>query len=230
MAFNKKIINHFTIPIKISALILLFVGSPLFAQQVDVQTFVRQTFIHGVPYAKASQYTTADATLLLQMLTDENEIAHRNNIVVTLAMIGDERAVEPLLSLITTRTAQTLTRQEYTLKTSALISLGYLVNKTNNLQALTYLIDGIRATVWVERNLLWASPFHANETERNQQLVSLSIIGLALSGHTLAREALIAYQLNTGLSTSERALIDEALRAHTTIANQGLAVYYQNEM
>lgn len=201
--------------------------SHVFAQQVDVQTFVRQTFVHGVPYTQASQYGSEDATVLLQMLSDPNEADYHANIVVTLAMIGDDRAVAPLINLIESSASNTLSADEYTIKTSALISLGYLANLTTSIQALTYLIDGLQANVWQTRNLDWTSPFHADLSQRNQQMISLSIIGLALSGKPLAREALLTLQLANTLTASDQALIEEALSAHATISSQGLAEYYR---
>lgn len=197
------------------------------AQGTDVRAFVRQTFIHGVPYEQASRFTSADATVLLEMLGNAQERASWPNIVVTLGIIGDERAVDPLISFFSREVSGTLSSSEYMAKTSALMSLGYLVNKSNNLKALTYLIDSLTPETWVTRKLSWVSPYHATEAERNPQLTAMAVMGLALSGRPLAREALLGLQARIGAGAPGRALVEEALRAHEVIAREGLAVYYK---
>lgn len=197
------------------------------AQGTDVRAFVHQTFIHGVPYEQASRFTSSDATVLLGMLGDPQERASWPNIVVTLGIIGDERAVDPLISFFSREVSGTLSSSEYTAKTSALMSLGYLINRSRNLKALTYLIDSLTPETWAARKLNWASPYHPAEADRNQQLTAMAVVGLALSGHPTARGALVALQTRIGAGAPDRALVEEALRAHEIIARDGLAAYYK---
>jgi hypothetical protein len=193
----------------------------------DVRAFVRQTFVHGVPYEQASRFTAPDATILLGMLGDDRERAFWPNIAVTLSIIGDERAVDPLIAFVSREVSGTLSASEYAAKTGALMSLGYLVNRSNNLKALTYLIDSLTPGVWGTRKLIWVSPYHATEAARDQQLTAMAVMGLALSGHPLARTALLTAQVRVGDGTPDRALVEEALRAHEIIARDGLAVCYK---
>ncbi|OGG46038.1 MAG: hypothetical protein A3F84_01840 [Candidatus Handelsmanbacteria bacterium RIFCSPLOWO2_12_FULL_64_10] len=197
------------------------------AQGTDVRAFVRQTFIHGVPYEQASRFTSADATVLLEMLGNAQERAFWPNVVVTLGVIGDERGVDPLIAFFNREVSGTLSSSEYSAKTSVLMSLGYLVNRSKNLKALTYLVDSLNPETWATRRLNWVSPYHPTEAERNQQLTAMAVMGLALSGHPIAREALVALQARLGAGAPERALVEEALRAHEVIAREGLAAYYK---
>ena len=67
----------------------------------DIRKFVRQHYIHGVPYKEARRYTQKDAKVLLKMLAKpaENE-AFLSQIVTTLCFIGDEKAVKPLIRFV----------------------------------------------------------------------------------------------------------------------------------
>lgn len=197
------------------------------AQGTDVRAFVRQTFIHGVPYEQASRFTSADATVLLEMLGNAQERASWPNVVVVLGVIGDERGVDPLIAFFSREVSGTLSSSEYSAKTGVLMSLGYLVNRSKNLKALTYLIDSLTPETWAARRMSWVSPYHATEAERNQQLTAMAVMGLALSGHPLAREALLALQVRIGAGAPDRALVEEALRAHEVIAREGLVAYYK---
>jgi len=69
-------------------------------QPMDVKEFVRRIFIEGVPYEEARKYGPTDVPTLLKMLADPKEEAYRTNIVVTLGIIGDERAVDPLIAFL----------------------------------------------------------------------------------------------------------------------------------
>lgn len=112
------------------------------------------------------------------------------------------------------------------------MALGYLVNKSGNQKALTYLKESVKPAIWGERKMKWTSPFHANVDDRNQRLSTMAILGLALSGHPSAAETLRSLQTPT-TTEADRAfqnqaspVIAEALGAHKTISRDGLARYY----
>lgn len=194
---------------------------------LDVQDFVRGTYFHGLPYEEASKYDSADMPVLLEMLQDSKEMVYWPTIVGTLGAIGDEQAVDPLISFLEEDVSGTLSREHYIAKTAVLKSLGYLVNKSGSQKALTYLKDSLDAQVWDQRALMFESPHVSSTTQRNEQLISPAIIGLALSGHPEAREALLAFQQGIGSDSRFNSLIAEALDAHEIIAREGLAAYYQ---
>lgn len=201
---------------------------------MDVSDFVRQVFIHGVPYEEASKYGPADVPKLLAMLNDRAEEEYWPNIVVVLGMIGDESAVDPLVAFIQADDERGLSRAHYTAKTSALMSLGYLINKTGNQKALDFLKEGLDPGIWAAKNV-GVAPFQTSTTERDYDFAKFAILGLALSGRPEAAEALRALQQPAETET-QRAfqaqvsdLVSEMLVEHGKVAEEGLENYYRNQ-
>jgi HEAT repeat protein len=132
---------------KAAALILsavaLSIGGALAAarQEPEIRSFVRQVYIEGVPFEEVQKFDKATAApVLLKMLEDAREEKYWPNIVVTLGMLGDARAVEPLIQFVEKGSPGTLSHARYIAKTSAVMSLGYIVNKSKSDKALSYLI------------------------------------------------------------------------------------------
>jgi hypothetical protein len=219
--------------VAIVALVVTVVFKPLAGQQGDIKNFVRQIYFEGVPYEEATSFdSTSSVPILLDMLADSAEEEYWPNIVITLGMLGDERAVAPLIRFLEQDDAgKRLSRPHFVAKTGVLMSLGYLINKSGSQTALTYLTDSVRPGVWRERQLKWVSPHHANEDGRNLQLSTMAILGLALSAHPSAAQTLRSLQ-KPAANETEKALqarlkdvITDALRAHETISKEGLASY-----
>ncbi|TPK49604.1 hypothetical protein FJ492_00460 [Mesorhizobium sp. B2-5-4] len=194
-------------------------GAPL----RDVRAFVRQVFIHGLPYKEAGLYQASAIPPLLAMLQDPTESDSWANVAVLLGMIGDERVVEPLISFIQAEPGPTgLSAARYRAKTSALMALGYLVNRTGNQGALAYLQQSTRPEVWAQRGAMGIAPFQASTSERDVDFSKQAILGLALSGRPEAAQTLRAIQ-DPALAD----LASEALKEHQKIASEGLASYDQ---
>ena len=203
------------------------------ASALPIREFARQTFIHGVPYEEAGRYDGSAVPVLLNMLEDPEEEPHWANIVITLGMIGDERSVDPLIGFLSKEEQEPLSHARYTAKSSVPMALGYLVNKSGNKKALAYLKDHVYPDSWGQDQLKWQSPYHANKEARDQQLSTMAVLGLALSGHPEAKETLremkkpaktdaaIKFQAQVG------GVVDEALTANEAIAKDGLAGYYR---
>jgi len=204
------------------------------ASSMDIRDFVHQVFIHGVPYEEASKYDASAVPTLLQMLNNPAEEAYWPNIVVVLGMIGDERAVDPIISFIEADVPGGLSREHYAAKTSALMALGYLVNKTGNRKALDYLKASASPETWAGRNIAGVAPFQASSTERNRDFSKFAIFGLALSGRPEAAQALRSLQQPAGAEVTREFqaqvsdLVSEALKENQKIANQGLENYYRS--
>ena len=203
------------------------------AQTMDIKDFVRQTFIHGVPYEEAGKYGSDAVSTLLEMLGDTAEEAHWSNIVVTLCIIGDEKAVDPILAFIGEDVQGELSPSHYTAKTSAIMALGYLINKNGNKEALDYLKECLKPNVWADRKLAWTSPYQASVDDRNVQLSTMAILGLALSGNAEAADALRSLKepattaMAREFQSQVSGVVDEALNAYDAIAKDGLAEYYR---
>lgn len=205
------------------------------AGMIDISDFVRQRFIHGVPYEEASKYDSSVVPTLLSMLNDPAEEEHWANIVIVLGIIGDEHAVDPLIAFIEADYHDDLSSEAYRAKTAALMALGYLINKTGNREAIAYLTTSLNPAAWEARDVVGIAPFQADTTERNDDLSKHAILGLALSGHPRAAQVLRSLQQPARLETQSvfrnevSDLVTDALKEHAKIARRGLASYYRTD-
>lgn len=93
----------------------------------DVREFVQRHYAEGVPYAIASTYTAEDADVLLKMLEKPKENDEfLPEIVCTLAYIGSEKALEPLIKFAKDPPS---TPRAFKAQKAALMHLGDLVAK-----------------------------------------------------------------------------------------------------
>ncbi|MEE9246603.1 MAG: hypothetical protein V3U63_10415 [Gemmatimonadota bacterium] len=140
-----------------------------------------------------------------------------------------------MLAFLSEDVQGTLSHAHYKAKSSVPMVLGYLVNKSGSEEALAYLVESLDPDVWVARGLTWNSPYNVSVAGRNQQLSTMAIWGLALSGNSAAAGALRSLQepAETEAAVRLRAdvsdLVAEALRVHAMIATVGLAGYYRKE-
>jgi hypothetical protein len=200
--------------------------------QDTIDEFVRQTFVHGVPYNVARRFGSAVIPRLLELLADPRQEEHWPNVVIVLGIVGDERVVTPLVSILERSEGQ-ISHSLYRAKRNSIIALGYLVHRTRDETALTYLRNSLDPTVWDRRKVTWSSPMYADSDQRNQELSKLAIIALGLSGHPSADDALRGL-LKPAVTSKETAfrrqmsgVVEEALNAHERISKQGLEGYYK---
>jgi hypothetical protein len=219
--------------ILLAVIVNITVGAMPGQAQQDIRDFVREVYIEGVPYEEAIRFDPSTAApILLEMLADPKEEDYWPNIVITLGMLGDERAVEPLIKFLEQEVPrEQLSRNHYIAKTGVVMALGYLINKSRSQKALTYLIDSVRPNIWKERKLSWVSPYDGDAEARDLQLSKMAILGLALSAHPAAAEALRSLQRPAKTDVEKRfqnqvsAVVTEALSAHRTISAEGLVNY-----
>ncbi|MCB2262088.1 MAG: hypothetical protein LGR52_04010 [Candidatus Thiosymbion ectosymbiont of Robbea hypermnestra] len=220
----------------------------------DIGDFVRQIYVHGIPFEQASRYGAAAVPTLLNMLQDPEEQAHWSNIVIILGMIGDNSAVEPLIEFIDESEAVgTPSRSRERAEKSAVMSLGYIINRSGNQRALDYLTTRMTPPAPMDAMAAVTSLTETTDvTPQEKNLSKYAVLGLALSGNPRAAEALQSYQdqepepvesawsslrMMMGMSPSGagagdtlRSQVGEALRAHEEIAEQGLAEYYRESL
>jgi hypothetical protein len=208
---------------------------PAEAQEMpqDVRDFVRQIYFHGVPFEQARQFGEDDLAVLEQMLQDPAEEPYWQTIVVTMGMIGEPEAAGPLIEFITEPTEGQLSPDHYRAKTNAVMSLGYLVNLGESQEALDFLTEAARPAFWTGEALGMA-PFHADAEERNIDLATHAVLGLALAATDEAIEALRELRDTTDAEVAEfqRAsgeLIAEAIREAEQIREEGLEEYYEHD-
>ena len=78
-------------------------------------------------YQQASRFTGDDVPRLLQMLQDPPAGVRLPNVVLTLGMIGDPRADQPLRAFASAGPADAaVSREVFVAKRSAVVALGYL--------------------------------------------------------------------------------------------------------
>ncbi len=203
------------------------------AQPIDIREFVQTRYFEGLSYEDASKFDSSVVPVLLEMLNDSAESTNWTNIVGVLGIIGDDRAIEPLIAFFTRGANEEVSDDEYQAKSSVPIALGYLYYKSHNETALSYLIDSLDPEMWEKRDLTWISPYDAAPIERNVQLAITSIMGLGLTGAPSA-----AVSLNVLLEPAESEadkqfrtrvsdVVKEALEANEIIANEGMLEYYR---
>lgn len=220
--------------------LLLPVAQPAAAAETtpeQVKEFVHQVYIEGVPYAEASQLS-ADVALpiLKEILNNPHEEEYWANAVVTVGMIGNDQGVKLLTDFVVRKKAKgKLTRAQTVAKTSAVMSLGYIVNKTGNRLALDFLMKGAYPQTWSKRNLAWIGEFHTNKAERDKHLASMAVLGLGVSGNTDAAKflkSLVAVPTTPQMRTLKKSMPDidtiamESLKANRAISTDGIHNYY----
>jgi hypothetical protein len=198
------------------------------AEMPAVSEYVHQVFVSGIPYEEASQYTSKDVPVLLKMLEDEREKPYWANIALVLEIIGDESALDGLIAFIEKDPGGAFTEEHYVAKTSAIMGLGYLVNKSGSKKALAYLKGGVSADFWTQKKIPGLTRLLPTEQERNNDMSKYAMFGLALSGHPEAEKTLRSLQgVKSGVAAQSDGTLEQALQANQDIAKEGLKGYYQ---
>ena len=204
----------------------------------QVMEFVHAVYIEGVPYEQASQLAPDVALpILKQVLRDPREEEFWANAAVTIGMIGHDQGVDLLMEFITRSEAKSkLSRAQTVAKTSAVMALGYIVNKTGNRKALDFLKTSVDPQTWRKRSLAWTGAFHGTGKERDKQLAVMAVLGLGVSGNPEAAQTLRSLG-ETPKTPQMRALkkalpevgnvAGEALKANSVIASKGIQSYYR---
>jgi len=202
----------------------------------EVQQFVRQMYIEGVPYEVGSRFTSADVPTLLTMLSNSAEERYWSNIVLVLGMIGDPAAVAPLVTLLERGDSRTMER--YRAQKAVLPALGYLVQRSGDERALSYLQNSLSPGIWDKRRVTMVRPGGREEVEmkpdkgRDLELSRMAIIGLSLSGHRDAETTLRALQAGKMVISREfgsylQRITDQAVNDSQIIRREGLDGYYK---
>lgn len=156
--------------------------------QLRILALVHQNFIEGVPYQANIEYTNNEFSELVHLLNDPRKEALWAKAVTVLGMTGDPAAFDLLRSFLE-RDTGSISSSAYAAKLDVPIALGYLLKKTENPEILKYLIKGLRPSAW-SGIIKWQSPPLKNEADRDAHLATVTMLGLALSGHTKGLTAL----------------------------------------
>src|SRR4051812_14932644 len=75
-------------------------------QSISINEFVKRVYVHGVPFEEAVQYGSTVTPELIKMLEDPSYAPYWSNVVVTLGMVGDSRAIKPMLKFLQAGTGE----------------------------------------------------------------------------------------------------------------------------
>jgi hypothetical protein len=205
-------------------------GGP--SAQVPIEEFARRIYIDSMPFAEAMQYDARDAEKLVAMLSDRREQAHWPMIASLIGIIGTPQNAEDLISFIEKPRRGPIGKADFKAVRSAMVALGYMVERNGSPRALDYLIEASRPQSWARKQRMsWTLPRGGGQELRNQRLSVYAVMGLGLSGHRDAMRMLSWYwsNLQSGGSLhpdSMRDVMQQAMQDNARVAKEGLARYY----
>ena len=187
--------------------------------QGDIKAFVRVQYHHGVPYDRAVQFDQSVVPTLLAMLKDPNEKKWWGNIIYTLGVIGDERAVDPLINFLDRDIQGEVNSSLLSALLSVPTALGHIAGKGSD-QALNYLIASAKPQTRRTKTMPWRFGQLSDE-KLYPALMKASIIGLGISAQPRAMQVL--EQMHTGTDTPQdiRPAVAEAVKLSGEIKSKG---------
>ncbi len=190
-----------------------------------LEAFVTRVWMHGVPYDQAVNIDPASIPRLLTMLSDPAYEPHWTNVVVTLGMMGDASAVGPLIAFLEAP-GDEISDAAFRARAAVPVALGYIVNRSADDTAYSYLAAGIERGTWAQRCTGWKSPWHADSLARNRHLRHMAVLGLGVSGDDRAAN-LLALTRDHDTDADFQGTCDSALGEHEKVRDAGLQGYYR---
>ena len=196
-----------------------------------VAEFVRAIHADEIPFAAASRYSIDDSEVLLPMLGNADDALYWPNITMVLGIVGDDSTAHELINFLRARDSSVeWSPLVFRGRASALGGLGYLAheNKNNSVTleiALGYLLKAVRPAVWLSE-VSWLAGRDDAEP-RTLELSASAILGLALSGHDTAADALKKLVNDKATHPRLRLVAESAIPELEEIQKFGLAKYYE---
>lgn len=199
---------------------------------VPVEDYVQQEFFEGLPYEATLVYDESDLPKLRELLSQYQYLEHWRKIVAVMAIIGSDDVVDDLVQFIEVDELGDLGQDHYYAKKTAIISLGYLIHKTGNEKAITYLEDSLTPSKWSQRGVNnLGSRFTESET-RNNDLARAAVIGLVLSGnektHQLLKNLKDKSKNKFNAIVSKEGFLDLMIKESESIKSKGMSKYYKH--
>ena len=203
---------------------------------LPVKDFVGQLYFHGLPLEKAAAYGNGDVAILLDMLEDAGAVRYHENVALTLGMIGNPHAVEPLIEYVQKGIGSaeaSMSRRAFKGRVGAMVALGYLLHFTDSEEALSFLLESTSPEAWAERETVGLEA----DPKIPRELSKYAILSLGLSGNPAAAAYLEALR-NRRLKLSpaedsflaeEEGVILQSLELNAEISSVGLIDYYSRE-
>jgi len=214
-------------------------------REAGIERFLSQAFVGSMPINEMNKFSRDDVATLSDLLEtkcgkDQKGYPLCSNIVATLGVVGGREAGEAIRTFLKKDEVS-----DFRSKTDGLMALGYWnfdaeVKKIDPGEVITDLISCISTSSYSSvlptglGPTVDTCPVHTpgnkKLTSEERDVVRSAIIGLGLSGSTEDDRVLrVLHTLlgNAPANTSFRALIMETLKAHGTIALDGLVCYYK---
>jgi hypothetical protein len=193
----------------------------------EVQAFVSADHPHGVPYAKAIEFSPSLVGELANVLDDDTRRDDWPRVLAVLGAMGEEKGYGVLADFLATRP---VTLEDYPAHAAALLGLGYFVHSKwgaggsfqmtpEATRALEDLRTRTNPGTWTAQpSLIDPALAAAVRTGLADELSREAVLGLTLSGHPAAF---------SGIEAS-LGRVPPARQAWVFIRDHGLLVYYQN--
>jgi len=123
------------------------------AENLSLQEFVSQAFIHGVPFEQAVAYGPSAVPELIKILKDPKQAANWSNAATMLAMIDEPSGVDAVIDFIEDSDTEEDSPEAWA-RGNAMLSLGYSASKGSNKKAMQYLEESLEPGIWQKRKVL----------------------------------------------------------------------------
>ena len=192
----------------------------------DVLSFVRKRYIHGLPYTEAASFGLDSVPALLKTLSDDNDQDYHANIASVLGLIGGDEAKTGLLDFISKAMDSSHNSITYQASLAAIMSLGYIVNRTGDRDLIEYLsklahgLGGATTGTMDDDEIQGQREFHLDTAD----VARAAIWGLAFGGIKDSRDVLRSLS-KLSLSEQDIDLLDDAIGTNIMIHQTGLLEY-----
>lgn len=201
----------------------------------DVLEIVQQHYVHGFPVEVGVQLGPDAVPVLIEILSDPEQMEWWPNAVAALGLTGAEGAFEILRAFLEEPVDGTLPLSHYRAKATVPLAMGYYVNRSGDDAALDYMIAAVDPAFWEGQEDIGRAEFHASTAESVENLSMNFVLGLSLAvtDDGRALEALRALQsgsreLAGDLAARADDAIAQAIEEYNKVAAQGLEDYDEN--
>ncbi len=188
--------------------------------EARIGDFVDRPHPNGVALAAARNLGPQATQTLIRILSDQTQAVRWSVAATALAMIGEPAGVAAVIEFIERPVRPETAEFSPWARSNALLSLGYAVNREGGPLALDYLLDGLSNAVWQKR----LSGTEGQGTPISE-LIEYTVIGLALTGHPRAREAIQRVIDDETMPTELRETAMQALEEFALVEAIGIEAY-----
>lgn len=198
-------------------------AQPLNWSAAEIEFLARTPFSEGIPPDLVLSFPPAVAApVLRQMLANPAEAQNWPNVAGMLGMIGSREDARTLYDFAQAPLPDNVDPHlKARARSSAILGLGYLANRTRSPEALAFLSKGVDPDSW---------PRDTGDIFKPEQAAKTSMLALGLAGTQDALRSIDgARSLPLFQSQSGAATLDEAIKTFRIVYSRGLLGYYGKE-